>query len=175
MTAAVDSASTNAPVSDRRRSTARLAAVQALYEMDMVGADADSVLAAFLEERWSHGVAEGTGAEAESAPGPPAPLVEPDREWLGDLVRGAAAERSELDDRIDGALASGLSSARLESLIRVILRAGAYELARKPRVPAAVVVNEYVEVAHAFLDGKECGLVNAVLDRLARDLRAGEF
>ena len=60
-------------------------------------------------------------------------------------------------------------------MLRAILRAGAYELDRKSDVPARVVVAEYVDVAAAFVDGDETGMINAVLDQLARQLRAGEF
>jgi transcription antitermination protein NusB len=56
-----------------------------------------------------------------------------------------------------------------------VLRAGAYELDRRSDVPARVVVSEYVGIANAFFDGEETGMVNAVLDALARELRAAEF
>ncbi|MBI2586094.1 MAG: N utilization substance protein B, partial [Rhodospirillales bacterium] len=70
---------------------------------------------------------------------------------------------------------SGITLDRLETLLRVVLRAGAYELKTKLMVPAAVVINEYVEAANAFFEGKEAALVNGVLDRLAREPRAGEL
>lgn len=147
----------------RRRSAARLAAVQALYEMDMVGAEADAVLTAFLQQRWRL-----------DDPGG-GPMAEPDGDLLGDLVNGVATRRQELDALISGALVKGLALERLETLLRVILRAGAYELTTKPDVPAAVVINEYVDVAHAFFDDKEARLVNGVLDRLAHEIRPGEL
>jgi N utilization substance protein B len=56
-----------------------------------------------------------------------------------------------------------------------VLRAGAYELDHRRDVPARVVVTEYVDVAGAFVDREETGMVNAVLDQLARHMRAGEF
>ncbi|MFQ5765934.1 MAG: transcription antitermination factor NusB [Rhodospirillales bacterium] len=149
--------------SQRRRSAARLAAVQALYEMDMVGAEADAVLTEFLQQRWR---LDDTGGE---------PMVEPDGEWLGDLVNGVATRRGELDGLIGQALTKDLALERLETLLRVILRAGAYELSSKRDVPAAAIISEYVEVAHAFFDAKEANLVNGVLDHLARELRAGEL
>lgn len=149
--------------STSRRSAARLAAVQALYEMDMVGAGADEVLAEFLQHRWR---------QDDSGGGP---MAEPDGEWLGDLVNGVATRRQEMDALIGPALTGDLDLARLETLLRVILRAGVYELTTKPDVPAVVVISEYVEVAHAFFDAKEAKLVNGVLDRLARELRTGEL
>jgi N utilization substance protein B len=76
---------------------------------------------------------------------------------------------------IDEALSKGCPLKRIETVIRAILRAGVYELDRKRDVPARVVVTEYVDVAHAFVDREETGMVNAVLDQLARQLRAAEF
>jgi len=148
----------------KRRSAARLAAVQALYEMDMVGAPADAVLAEFMAKRWRLGA-----GEAEDV------MAEPDAGWLADLVNGVSAGAEELDNAIAPALSPDLAIGRLETLLRVLLRAGAYELTAKPDVPAAAVIDEYVEVANAFFDGKEAALVNGVLDRLARQVRAGEL
>ena len=80
-----------------------------------------------------------------------------------------------LDPLIDRALAGGWPLKRVEAILRAVLRAGAYELDRRRDVPARVVVSEYVDVANAFLDGEETGMVNAVLDQLARALRDGEL
>jgi N utilization substance protein B len=76
---------------------------------------------------------------------------------------------------IDQALAAGWPLKRIEAILRAVLRAGAFELDRRRDIPARVVVSEYVDVAHAFVDRDETGLVNAVLDVLARQLRAAEF
>ncbi len=150
-----------------RRSAARLAAVQALYEMDMVDAEPDAVLEGFLRKRWSMEEEEGAGTGEA--------LVPPDNEWLADLVHGVASGRQELDALIGTALSGEWTVDRLEALLRVILRAGAYELKNKPDIPAAVVISEYLDVAHAFFEGGETRLVNGVLDHLARGLRAGEL
>jgi N utilization substance protein B len=166
-----------------RRSAARLAAVQALYEMDMVDADPDAVLEEFLLKRWDidgndgpkappPGISDALAAYLDDgSPDEDSPLVEPDREWLGDLVRGVAENREKLDGLIASALRGEWTVDRLETLIRVILRAAVFELSSKPSVPTGVVINEYLDVAHAFFEGPETGLVNGVLDRLARDLR----
>ena len=95
--------------------------------------------------------------------------------YFRDVVGGVVAEQRRLDPMIDAALARGWPLKRIETVLRAILRAGAYELDRKHDVPARVVVSEYVDVAHAFVDREETGMVNAVLDQLARQLRAGEF
>ncbi len=150
----------------RRRSAARLAAVQALYEMDMAGAPADPILGAFLQNRWRMVNGEDDAAAA---------LAEPDGELLADLVRGVAARREELDGMIGPALSAEWTLERLEVVLRAILRAGAYELLARSDIPPRVVINEYVELAHAFFAGNEAGLVNGVLDRLARTLRPREL
>lgn len=179
MTPASEPAGTQPGATGRRRSAARLAAVQALYEMDVAGADADDVLEEFLQKRWQlgrdSGTPEGGDKKLETPESGEEPLTDPDEEWLGDLVHGVATGREELDGFIGSALSGNWTVDRLETLLRVILRAGAYELAKKPDVPAAVVINEYLDVAHAFFEGKETSLVNGVLDHLARELRPGEL
>ena len=169
------------PGTDRNRSAARLAAVQALYEMDMVGAPADSVLAEFLNKRWRLDAGDAgkdgeiDGQENAGPAGAARPMIEPDAGWLDDLVRGVSGRLEELDGLIGPALSGGLSLGRLEALIRAILRAATYELGTKPEVPAAVIITEYLDVVHAFFDDKEARLVNGILDHLARKLRAGEL
>jgi len=147
----------------RRRSTARLVAVQALYEMDLAGAEADPVLQEFLEKRWTNG----DGDDAQ--------LAEPDAKLLTNIVQGVSARRDDLDRTLESALNETWPPERLETLLRAILRAGVYELTAHNDVPALVVITEYVDVAHAFFDGNEGGLVNGVLDRLARSLRPNEL
>lgn len=147
------------PEAMRRRSAARLACVQALYEMEVSGAPSDPVLQAFIARRWSR-------VDGEAS------LREPDAAMLGRLVRGVAERTAELDTRISAALSAERSAERLDVLVRAVLRAGAYELIASPEVPTNVVINEYVDVAHAFFDGSEPALVNGVLDRLARTCRS---
>jgi N utilization substance protein B len=91
------------------------------------------------------------------------------------VVDGVLSDQRRLDPMIDNALSRGWPLKRIEALMRAVLRAGAFELSSRSDVPARVVVSEYVDVAHAFLDKDETGMVNAVLDQLARELRAGEF
>lgn len=160
-----------------RRSAARLAAVQALYEMDLAGAGPDAVLEEFLQKRWRQDMDEGGDGSGEDA-GPDDGgdnMVAPDNKWLRELVHGVASQREELDGLIGPALSGEWTVKRLEALLRVILRAGAFELKSKPNVPANVVISEYLDVAHAFFEDNETRLVNGVLDHLARELRAGEF
>jgi N utilization substance protein B len=145
-----------------RRGAARLAAVQALYQMDLASTPLHEILAQF-ESHW-------IGREVEGETYLPAEAAH-----FRDVVGGVVAEQRRLDPMIDAALVQGWPLKRIETVVRAILRAGAFELDHMPDVPARVVVSEYVDVAHAFLDEKETGMVNAVLDQLARQLRAGEF
>ena len=146
----------------RRRSAARLAAVQILYEMEMAGAPADTALREFLADRWTRDGAD-TGR------------IEPDGEWLTALVRGVAERRGDVDGMIGESLSADWTLQRLEEVLKAVLRAGAYELLACGDVPPRVVITEYVDVAHAFFAGNEPALVNAVLDRLAHVLRPGQL
>jgi N utilization substance protein B len=145
-----------------RRGAARLAAVQALYQMDLAGTPLNEILGQF-EAFW-------IGREIEGDEYLPAEAA-----FFRDVVKGVVSEQRRLDPMIDAALEKGWPLKRIETVLRAILRAGAYELDCKRDVPARVVVSEYVDVAHAFVDGDETGMVNAVLDQLARQLRTGEF
>jgi N utilization substance protein B len=145
-----------------RRGAARLAAVQALYQMDLAGTGIEEILAQF-ESHW-------IGREVEGAQYLPAEAA-----FFRDIVGGVVREQRKLDPLIDQALAKGWPLKRIETVLRAVMRAGAYELDGRSDVPARVIVSEYVDVAGAFVDREETGMVNAVLDDLARQLRAGEF
>ena len=145
-----------------RRGAARLAAVQALYQMDLAATSLGDILAEF-ESHW-------IGREVEGEQYLPAEAA-----FFRELVGGVVSDQRRLDPMIDGALAKGWPLKRIETVLRAILRAGAYELDKRRDIPARVVVSEYVDVAHAFVDGDETGMVNAVLDQIARQLRADEF
>jgi N utilization substance protein B len=95
--------------------------------------------------------------------------------YFRDIVSGVLREQRQLDPLVDDVLSRGWPLKRVEAVLRAVLRAGAYELQHRPDVPARVVVSEYVDVAGAFLDRDETGMVNAVLDGLARQLREAEF
>ena len=152
------------PLSRRGRRAARLAAVQALYQQEVTGAKAEAVVAEVLTVRLA---AAATDPEASFDP-------QLDRAWFAQVVRGVAAE-PEIDGMLGAALSAEWPLPRLERVLRAILRAGAYELLRCAEVPAHAAINEYVEIAHDFFAGREPGMVNAVLDRLARTLRADEM
>jgi transcription antitermination protein NusB len=145
-----------------RRGAARLAAVQALYQMDLAGTGLNEIMAQF-ESHWM-------GREVEGDQYLPAEAA-----FFRELVSGVVREQLQLDPLIDAALEETWPLRRIEAILRAVLRAGAYELGHRDDVPARVVVAEYVDVANAFVDREETGMANAVLDHLARKLRAGEF
>ena len=152
----------------RRRSVARLLAVQALYQIELNkieasgGAAVDAVIAEFVKHRL------GQEIEGEN-------YGEADRALFADIVRGASARQGELDGMISAALSEEWPLHRLETILRAILRAGAYELLARADVPPRVIISEYLDVAHAFFAGKEPAMVNGVLDRIARVLRANDL
>ena len=145
-----------------KRGAARLAAVQALYQMEIGGAGINEILAQF-ESHW-------LGREVEGAQYLPAEAA-----FFRDIVSGVLREQRSLDPLIDEALSKSWPLKRIEAILRAALRAGAYELDHRRDVPARVVVTEYADVAAAFVERDETGMVNAVLDQLARQLRADEF
>ena len=145
-----------------RRGAARLAAVQALYQMDLAGAGINDVFAEF-ESHW-------IGNEVEGDQYLPAEAA-----FFRDVVSGVVRDQAKLDPLIDEALSRGWPLKRIDAILRAVLRAGSYELEHRKDVPARVVVSEYVDVAHAFVEGDETGMVNAVLDQIARQFRGGEF
>jgi transcription antitermination protein NusB len=145
-----------------RRGAARLAAVQALYQMDIAGAGINDIFAEF-ESHWLGNEVEGdTYLPAEAA-------------FFRDVVSGVVRDQKKLDPLIDEALSKGWPLKRIEAILRAVLRAGAYELEHRKDVPGRVVVSEYVDVANAFVDREETGMVNAVLDQIGRQFRGDEF
>jgi N utilization substance protein B len=144
------------------RSAARLAALQALYQLEMSGGAPEDVIQEFIEHRLER---EGEGNIA----GPQ------DEAFFADIVHGVLKHQVEIDRAIARSLAAGWTLARIDSILRALMRAGAYELVARRDIPAKVVMDEYVELARDFFDGEEPKFVNAVLDRLAHRKRAEEF
>ena len=146
----------------RERAAARLAAVQALYQMDVAGKGVNDVLAEF-ESHW-------IGREVEGEQ-----YIEAEVAFFRDVVQGVLADQVFLDRTTNALLAEGWPLKRVEAVMRAVLRAAAFELKKRKDIPARVVITEYVDVAGAFQARDETGMVNAVLDKLARDMRAEEF
>jgi len=143
----------------RARTVARLAAVQALYQMETGGVGVDDVIREFGDHRFE--------ADIEGQR-----LSEADEPFFAEIVRGVVVEQARLDQAVAKRLAQGWKLDRLDATVRALLRAAAWELAARRDVPVEVVIDEYVELAKAFFEGPEPGFVNGALDRLARDLRA---
>lgn len=141
------------------RSAARLAAVQALYQIDMTNATVASVIDEFGRYRLKESERQGN----------------PDPALFKELVKGVHDRQEELDERLRGLLIDGWSIERLGATLRAIVRSGCYELQFGLDVPAQVIVSEYVDIAHGFYDEKETNFVNAVLDGLAKAPRLSEL
>jgi N utilization substance protein B len=140
------------------RSVARLAAVQALYQMETAGAGVEAVVREFADHRFD------ADLEGER-------LAPADEAYFADIVRGAVQGQGEIDKAVAKRLAQGWRLERIDATLRAILRAGAFELMRRPEAPTEVVIDEYVEIAKSFFEGPEPGFVNAALDGIARDER----
>jgi N utilization substance protein B len=145
------------------RSSARLAAVQALYQMQMEGTALTRLLNEFHQHR--------LGREIDSDDHGETTYAEAETEFFDDIVRGVTARREEIDERLTARLAEGWTLARLDKTLLQILRAGAYELMARNDVPKAAVISEYLEVAKAFFNDREAKFVNGILDAMAQDVR----
>ena len=142
----------------KARSAARLAAVQALYQFDMEAPELNTLIDEFHRHR--------LGREIEDVE-----YLDADVAFFDDLVRGAVARREEIDARLTTRLAQGWSLARLDKTMLQILRAGTWELLARADVGVGTVINEYLDVTHAFFDAREAKFVNGLLDAVAKDVR----
>jgi len=141
------------------RSVARLAAVQALYQMEVSGVGSEAVIREFVDHRFDSDMEGQTLAPA-------------DVDYFTAIVRGVVERQAQIDHAIIGRLAEGWRLDRLDATARAILRSGAFELIARPEAPTEVVIDEYVEVAKAFFEGPEPGFINGALDGIARHERA---
>ncbi|MFA4994575.1 MAG: transcription antitermination factor NusB [Bdellovibrionales bacterium] len=141
------------------RRLARLAAVQGLYQIALSAEPAETLICRFCDDP-------SVLLQEEQT------IVAIDGELFGAIVAGVHKNQSDLDGMIAGALDPRFSTDRLELLLKIILRAGAFELLHRPETPEGVIVNDYVDVGHGFFNAKEPGLINGILDRLAKKLRS---
>lgn len=142
----------------RRRATARLAAVQALYQWNMEKTPLTLLLNEFHQHRLGKEIEDDQYAPAEVA-------------YFDDVVSGAIARIEEIDALIAAKLADGWTVARMDKTMLQILRCGAYELLARADVPVKSAISEYVDVAHAFFDQREANFVNGVLDAVSKEAR----
>ena len=141
------------------RRLARLAAVQGLYQLALMPEAADALIRRFRADP-------GVLLQEEQT------VIAVDTDLFGQIVAGVSEHQADLDAMIAGAVSERLSADRMEPLLKAILRAGVFELHHHAQTPTGIIVNDYVDVAHGFFDAKEPGLVNAILDRLAKTLRS---
>ena len=145
-------------VRSKARSAARLAAVQALYQLEMEATGMPRLLDEFHQHRLGAEIEGDQYAEAETA-------------FFDDVVQGVAARKDEIDGLLAGKLAAGWKLERLDKTMLQVLRAGTYELLARADVPTAAVITEYVDVAHAFFESREAKFVNGILDAVAKVVR----
>lgn len=145
-----------------KRGAARLAAVQALYQMEIGGGEIADVVAEFEMFRLGQEIDGDEYREADAA-------------FFRDVVTGVVADQKLIDPRIHQTLVEDWPLKRIDVTLREILRAGLWELMRRRDVPAKVVITEYVDIARAFFEEDEPRIVNAVLDKLARAVRPKDF
>lgn len=147
------------------RTVARLAAVQALYQMEVAGAGVEAVVREFSDHRFGGSVGSEDRATGDDR------LAEADEAFFGDIVRGVVLNQSAIDQAVAKRLAANWRLERLDATLRATLRSATFELMCRPDVPTEVVLNEYVELAKAFFDKSDAGFVNGALDAVASDLR----
>lgn len=141
-----------------QRGAARLAAVQALYQMDVGGTGVMEVVAEYEAHR--------LGQEVDGET-----YLKADPSWFRSIVAGVVRDQTKIDPLVRSALQEDWPLSRLDTTVRAILRAGTFEILERKDVPVAVIVTEYVEIARAFFEHDEPKLVNAVLDRIAKQVR----
>ena len=145
-----------------KRGSARLAAVQAIYQMDLSSAPVGEVVTEYENLR--------IGKEVDGDT-----YLEADLGWFRGIVSGVVELQNQLDPMINNALPADWPLSRIDTLLRAVMRSGTFELLKRKDVPAKVVINEYMDIANAFFEEDEPRLVNGVLNRIARELREDEF
>ncbi len=153
-----DETNKNPPRRANKRGAARLAAVQALYQMDVAGTGVMEITAEYEAYR--------LGQEVDGEQ-----YLDADPQWFRAIISGVVQEQRQLDPLIRQRLPEDWPLSRIDSTLRAILRAGLWEIKNRKDVPIAVIISEYVDIAKAFFEGDEPRLVNAVLDRMAKELR----
>ncbi|MGH1420392.1 MAG: transcription antitermination factor NusB [Hyphomonas sp.] len=144
-----------------RRAGARLAAVQALYEMEQTGKSVKATIRGFMDDRLGIGPDE-------------APVEEADPDIFKSVLNGVIEHQKAIDAALTARLSGGWKLSRLDATTRALLRAGACEFIAHQHLSAAVILDEYVSLAHDFFDDSEAKFVNAVLQNVGKDLRADE-
>ncbi|HGG05499.1 MAG TPA: transcription antitermination factor NusB [Aliiroseovarius sp.] len=146
----------------QKKSTARLYAVQALFQMEASGQSVDQVIVEFLDHRFGAQYEEGDMAEGN--PG-----------HFRKVVGQAVDQQAKIDQLTDRALVAKWPIARIDPTLRALFRAAGAELVATTTPPKAVIA-EYVDIARAFFpDGDEAKFANAVMDHMAREAQPAAF
>lgn len=143
------------------RRAARVAIVQALYQMDVAQAPSKTVVREFQNHRF------GYSDEPD--------MVQVDEAFFEEVIDGVVVSQEAIDKKISSLLPEKWPLRRLDLTLRSLLRAASFEVMRRPDIPALVIISEYVSIAADFFDGKEPGMVNGILDKIAKEVRAAEF
>jgi transcription antitermination protein NusB len=151
----------------RPRTASRVAAVQALFQAEQGPENPETVIDQFVRHRLGE-LPNAGGFEDGRVPDAQVPL-------FARIVRAAVRQQDTIDRMLAEALPQDWPLARIDPVLRALLRAGSAELAMEDGPPVKAVINEYLDVARGFFDGAEAPLANAVLDRIARLLRPAEF
>ena len=145
----------------KHRRAARIAIVQALYQMDVANAPSKAVVREFQNHRFGY----------SDEPG----MVQANEPFFEEIIDGVVVSQEAIDKKLSSLLPEKWPLRRLDLTLRSLLRAAAYEMIRRPDIPALVIINEYVSIASDFFDGKEPGMVNGILDKIGKEVRATEF
>lgn len=145
----------------KHRRAARISIVQALYQMDVASTPSKTVIKEFRNHRF------GYSDEPE--------MIEVDEVFFEEIIDGVVSSQDMIDGKISSLLPEKWPLRRLEITLRSLLRAAVFEVTRRPDIPALVIIDEYVSIAADFFDGKESGMVNSILDKIAKEVRAAEF
>ncbi|NRA88032.1 MAG: transcription antitermination factor NusB [Rhizobiales bacterium] len=148
------------------RSLSRLAAVLALYQMDIAGTDLGIIVDEFVNAKGPSAIS------LDSDEGMQIDLSSMDTDLFQDILHGMVANQQEIDKKIHEKLNVDWPMARVDTTLRAIFRAGGYEMLKRNDIPPKVIINEYVELSKAFFNGRETNMINAVLDSIAKDIRA---
>lgn len=143
------------------RRAARMAIIQALYQMELSGEPSKVVIRQFIEHRFGY----------DDEPG----MVHVDEIFFEENVQGTVDFQSDIDAVISEKLPKTWPLRRLDMTLRALLRAASFEIMRRPDIPGIVIISEYLALANDFFDGKEPAMVNGILDAVARSVRAAEF
>jgi len=143
------------------RRAARMAVIQALYQMESSSEPSKVVIRQFLEHRFGH--------EDETD------MARVDEAFFEDIALGTVEFQDDIDAKISENLTEKWPLRRLDMTLRALLRAASYEILRRPDIPALVIISEYVGLANQFFDGKEPAMANGILDSIAKSVRAAEF